>query len=100
MRSTVNDASQSAAAGIDTRSSNSIFDSVSQTPPLRMHSAIASVVSTRPTHPRSPSRGPRIRRDRRSSAKRKNWVKEGRDDHAANSGDEGGEGNRLVRKDR
>jgi hypothetical protein len=29
MRSTVNNASQSAAAGIDTRSSNSIFDSVS-----------------------------------------------------------------------
>jgi hypothetical protein len=43
--STVNDASQSAAAGIDTRSSNSTFDSVSQTPPLRMHSAIASVAS-------------------------------------------------------
>ena len=36
---------QFAAAGIDTRSSNSIFDSVSQTPPLRMHSAIASVAS-------------------------------------------------------
>jgi hypothetical protein len=44
-RSIVNDASQSAAAGIDTRSSKSIFDSVSQTPPLRMHSAIASVAS-------------------------------------------------------
>ena len=34
-----------AAAGVDTRSSKSIFDSASQTPPLRMHSAIASVAS-------------------------------------------------------
>ena len=41
----VNDASQSAAAEVATRSSHSIFDSASQTPPLRMHSAIASVVS-------------------------------------------------------
>jgi hypothetical protein len=39
--STANDASQSAAARVDTRSSKSIFDSASQTPPLRMHSAIA-----------------------------------------------------------
>ena len=37
----VNDASQSAAAGVGTRSSKSIFDSASQTPPLRMRSAIA-----------------------------------------------------------
>jgi hypothetical protein len=44
-RSTVNDASRSAAAGVDTRSSKSIFDSASQTPPLRMHSAIASVAN-------------------------------------------------------
>jgi len=29
----------------DTRSSNSISDSASQTPPLRLHSAIASVAS-------------------------------------------------------
>jgi hypothetical protein len=36
MRFTVNDASQSAAGGVDTRSSHSIFDSVSQTLPLRM----------------------------------------------------------------
>src|SRR5215831_13920805 len=43
MRFTVNDASQCAAAGVGTRSSNSIFDSASQTPPPRMHSAIASV---------------------------------------------------------
>ncbi len=41
----VNDASQSVAAGVDTRSSKSIFDSAFQTPPLRMHSAIASVAS-------------------------------------------------------
>jgi len=34
-----------AAAEVATRSSHSIFDSASQTPPLRMHSAIASVVS-------------------------------------------------------
>jgi len=34
------------AAGVDTRSSKSIFDSASQTPPLRMHSAIASVANT------------------------------------------------------
>jgi hypothetical protein len=39
MRSTVNDTSQSAGAGVDTRSSHSIFDSASQTPALRMHSA-------------------------------------------------------------
>ena len=45
MRSTVNDAFQSVAAGIDTGPSNSIFDSASQTPPLRMHSAIDSVAS-------------------------------------------------------
>jgi hypothetical protein len=31
------------AAGVDTRSNHSIFDSASQTPPLRMNSAIASV---------------------------------------------------------
>src|SRR5262245_1630384 len=43
MSFTVNDASQCAAAGVGTRSSNSIFDSASQTPPPRMHSAIASV---------------------------------------------------------
>ena len=41
MHSTVNDASQSAAVEIDTRARNSISDSVFQTPPLRMHSAIA-----------------------------------------------------------
>jgi len=41
----VNDASQSAAAEVATRSSHSMFDSASQTPPLRMHSAIASVAS-------------------------------------------------------
>jgi hypothetical protein len=29
----------------DTRANNSIFDSASQTPPLRMHSAIAPVAS-------------------------------------------------------
>src|SRR5262249_3974669 len=40
MRSTVNDASQSAAARVDARSS--------QTPPLRMHSAIASVAKLDP----------------------------------------------------
>jgi hypothetical protein len=40
-RSTVADASQSAAAGIDARASNSIFDSASQTLRLRMHSTIA-----------------------------------------------------------
>jgi hypothetical protein len=45
MRSTVNGASQSAAAGVDTSSSNSIFDSASQTLPLRMHSAIALVAN-------------------------------------------------------
>src|SRR5262249_4630365 len=45
VRSTVNDASQSAAAGVDTGSSHSMFDSVSQTLTLRMHSAIASVAS-------------------------------------------------------
>jgi hypothetical protein len=33
------------AARIDTRSSKSIFVSASPTPPLRMHSAIASVAS-------------------------------------------------------
>ena len=33
------------AAGVDTRPSNSIFDSASLTPPLRTHSAIASVAS-------------------------------------------------------
>ena len=33
------------AAGVDTMSSNSIFDSASQTPPLRMNSAIASMAS-------------------------------------------------------
>src|SRR5262245_16731961 len=43
MRFTVNDASQCAAAGVGTRSSNSIFGSASQIPPPRMHSAIASV---------------------------------------------------------
>src|SRR5262245_18900841 len=43
MRFTVNDASQCAAAGVGTRSRNSIFDSASQTPPPRMHSAIAPV---------------------------------------------------------
>ena len=46
MRSTVNDASQFAAAAVDTRSSHSTFDSASQTLSLRMHSATASVVST------------------------------------------------------
>jgi hypothetical protein len=45
MRSTVNDISQFVAAGVDTRSSNSIFDSASQTPRLRMHSAIALVAN-------------------------------------------------------
>jgi hypothetical protein len=45
MRSTKNDASRSAAVGVDTRPSNSIFDSASQIPPPRMHSAIASVAS-------------------------------------------------------
>jgi hypothetical protein len=42
-RSVFYDASQCAAAGVDTRPSKSIFDSASQTPPPRMHSAIASV---------------------------------------------------------
>jgi len=37
--------SQYAAAGVDTRPSNSLFDSASQTPPLRMHSATASVAN-------------------------------------------------------
>jgi hypothetical protein len=41
----VNDAFQSAAAEVATKSSHSIFDSASQTPPLRMHSAIALVAS-------------------------------------------------------
>ena len=59
MRSIVNDASRSAAAGVDTRSSNSIFDSASQTAPLRMSSAIASVASSS-THRGSPSRGTRL----------------------------------------
>jgi hypothetical protein len=45
MRSTVNDTSQSDGAGVDTRPSNSIFDSASQIPQLRMHSAIALVAS-------------------------------------------------------
>jgi len=45
MLSIANDASRSAAAGVDTKSSHSIFDSASQMPPLRMHSAIASVAS-------------------------------------------------------
>ena len=36
---------QSAAAEVATRSSHSIFDSASQTPPPRMYSAIASVAS-------------------------------------------------------
>jgi hypothetical protein len=45
IRSTVTDASQSAVAGVGTRQSNPIFDSASQTPPLRMHSAIASAAS-------------------------------------------------------
>jgi hypothetical protein len=45
MRSTVNDASQSVAAEVDTKSNTFIFDSASQTPPLRTHSAIASVAS-------------------------------------------------------
>jgi len=44
-RSIVNDASQSAAAGIDTKSSNSIFDSASQTLRLRTHSDIALMAS-------------------------------------------------------
>ena len=39
------DAFHREAAGIGTRSSKPIFDSASQTPPLRMHSAIASVAS-------------------------------------------------------
>jgi hypothetical protein len=43
--STVNGASQCDVAGVGTRQSNSIFDSASRTPPLRMHSAIASVAS-------------------------------------------------------
>src|SRR5262249_19062624 len=47
MRSTVNDASQSGAAGVGTRPSNPIFDSASQTPPLRTHFAIASVATGR-----------------------------------------------------
>jgi len=37
--------SQYAAAGVDARPSNSLFDSASQTPPLRMHSATASVAN-------------------------------------------------------
>jgi hypothetical protein len=41
----VTDASQSAAAGVDTRPSNSLFDSASQTLLLRMHSATASVAN-------------------------------------------------------
>jgi hypothetical protein len=45
MRSTKNDASRSAAVGVDTRPSNSIFDSASQIRPSRMHSAIVSVAS-------------------------------------------------------
>jgi hypothetical protein len=45
MRSTVNDTSQSAAAGADTRSSHSTFDSAFQMVPLLMHSAIVSVAS-------------------------------------------------------
>jgi hypothetical protein len=40
---TVNDKSRSAVAGIDTRPSHSTSDCASQTLPLRMHSAIASV---------------------------------------------------------
>ena len=40
MHSIVNDTSRSAAAGVDTRSNHFIFDSASQMPPLRMHSAI------------------------------------------------------------
>jgi hypothetical protein len=36
---------RSAAAGVDTRASDSIFDSVSQKPPLPTHFAIASVAS-------------------------------------------------------
>jgi hypothetical protein len=44
-RSIVNDASQSAAAGIDTKSSNSIFDSASQTLRLRTHADIALMAS-------------------------------------------------------
>src|SRR6516225_10681336 len=48
MRSIVNDAFRSAAAGVDTTSSHSIFDSASQTPPLRMHSAIASAANASP----------------------------------------------------
>jgi len=39
------DAFRSAAAEVDTRPSNFIFDSASRTPPLRTHSAIASVAS-------------------------------------------------------
>jgi transposase InsO family protein len=38
-------ASQSVAVGVDTKSNNFIFDSASQTSPLRMLSAIASVAS-------------------------------------------------------
>src|SRR5438445_8304543 len=48
MRSIVNDASQSAADEADTRSSHSIFDSASQTPPLRMHSATGAWVKHSP----------------------------------------------------
>src|SRR5215469_8825471 len=47
MRSTVTDASRSGAAGVGTRPSSSIFDFASPTPPLRMHSAIASVATGR-----------------------------------------------------
>ena len=39
------DAFRSAAAGVDTRPSNFIFDSASRTPPLWTHSAIVSVAS-------------------------------------------------------
>src|SRR5262249_24764278 len=38
------------------------LDSASPTLPLLMHSAIASVVSASPTHPRNPCDGPRLRR--------------------------------------
>jgi len=43
IHSTVTDASQSAAAGVDTRAGNSIFDSASQTPPLAEYQTIASI---------------------------------------------------------
>jgi len=58
IHSTVNDASQSAAAGVDTRPSNFIFDSASQRPSPRVHSAIVSVASAWPTHKGTPSSGP------------------------------------------